>query len=355
MIFLYFIVTFLFVYLFESTAFNFNSKFLCETVRRNSVVTMKWSIGKRKGAGGPGNGADTKFIGAEGELYYHPSKVAKLTGVSADTIGKQRAIPILPYNNNLAPYGTEWVHVFEMRYRQMMQDVGNGVFGFTYYSQTEQKLALVGTLARVKTRKFLDDGRLYVSIEGISRFYINEVVSEAPYLKAKVTPFSDTAETGPGLDLLERIVFDEVRINVKLMQIVFPQKNFSISDNILESRPLTDLPGVRSIVLSDPKTNYERRVRFSFAVLDMLQTSPATKLAILQEHNLEKRYARLITVLEKGGTYLRSELRSKDIMTDDDLRRLRDDTLSNSDFIPKVNWNPENYVNGNWIQSVTRY
>ena len=108
---------------------------------------MKWSIGKRKGAGPVGGGgmpfADQKIVGAENELYYHPSKVAKLTGVSADSIGKMKTIPLLPYNNNLVPYGTEWIHVFEMRYRQMMQDIGDGTFGFIYYSQVQlQKIKI---------------------------------------------------------------------------------------------------------------------------------------------------------------------------------------------------------------------
>ena len=59
-------------------------------------------------------------------------------------------------------------------------------------------------------------------------------------------------------------------------------------------------------------------------------------------------------MLEKGGAYLRTELRQKGLMNDDDLRNLRAETLSNfSDFIPKSNWYPENYINGNWIQTPT--
>lgn len=295
------------------------------------------------------NSPDQKIVGQEGELYYHPSKIAKLKDIPTS---KVRVVPLLPYNSNLAPHGTEWVHVFEMRYRQMMQDIGDGVFGFTYYSQQEQKLALVGTLAKIKSRKFLEDGRLYVSLEGQSRFYINEVVSESPYLKAKVTPFKDAEANSDSISTLERIVFDEVRVNMKLMQIVFPQKNFSISESILENRPPSRSPdGVRSVFLTDPAAEHDRRVRFSFAVFDMLQTSPATKLSLLQEPNLQKRFGKLISVLEKGGTYLRSELRNKGLMDDDSLRQLREETINDcSDFLPKGSWHPENYVNGNWVQ-----
>jgi Lon protease-like protein len=69
----------------------------------------------------------------------------------------------------------------------MLNDIGDGVFGFTYTSSQYQKLGLVGTLARVKQRKILEDGRTFVAIEGIERFFIKEIVSEKPYIKAKVT------------------------------------------------------------------------------------------------------------------------------------------------------------------------
>jgi len=295
-------------------AFSFNVRYHGNVHKRSSrnslPLEMKWSISKRKGGGPIGmNFPEQKVVGQEGELYYHPSKIAKLKEVPTS---RMRTVPLLPYNSNLAPHGNEWVHVFEMRYRQMMQDVGDGVFGFTYYSQQEQKLGLVGTLAKVKSRKFLEDGRLYVSLEGQSRFYINEVVSESPYLKAKITPFKDAEVKTNSLATLERIVFDEVRVNMKLMQIVFPQKNFSISERILESRPPYESPeGVRSVYLTDPVAEHDRRVRFSFAVFDMLQTSPATKLSLLQEPSLERRLGKLINVLEKGGAYLRNELKKQ--------------------------------------------
>lgn len=191
---------------------------------------------------------------------------------------------------------------------------------------------------------------------------------------------------GERIATLERVVSDEVRVNMRLMQIVFPQKNFrlfispssriisyhiiylisflapflkcfclmhiiSISEPILNSRPPSELPGVRTVSLLDPNTEFERRVKFSWAVFDMLQTSPATKLSLLQEPDLEKRYGKLIGVLEKGGTYLRSELKAKGVMDDEGLRRLREEVLADSsELVNKANYTPENYVEGNWVQ-----
>ena len=125
----------------------------------------------------------------------------------------------------------------------------------------------------------------------------------------------------------------------------------SISEPILNSRPPSELPGVRTVSLLDPNTEFERRVKFSWAVFDMLQTSPATKLSLLQEPDLEKRYGKLIGVLEKGGTYLRSELKAKGVMDDEGLRRLREEVLADSsELVNKANYTPENYVEGNWVQ-----
>ena len=65
-------------------------------------------------------------------------------------------------------------------------------------------------------RKLLDDGRSVVVIEGVERFYLEEIISEKPYIKARVQPFQDYSENLDVLDQLEQAVFDEVRTNVQV-------------------------------------------------------------------------------------------------------------------------------------------
>lgn len=108
-------------------------------------MTMKWTFGK-----GAGSLQDVGAIGSEGEYYFHPNKAAKLKGPSEAFTQKSRVIPIFPYTNVLVPLGSDWLNILEMRHRQLLGDVGDGLFGFCYYSQTQQKLGLVGTLARIK-------------------------------------------------------------------------------------------------------------------------------------------------------------------------------------------------------------
>lgn len=291
----------------------------------SSRLLMKsgWSFDK-----GMGSLKDLGAIGSEGELYFHPTKQAKLSPSSI--LGKNRNnLPIFPQQNILLPGSSEWIHVFEMRNRQLLNDVGDGVFGFSFTSQALQKLALVGTLARIKQRKILEDGRTFVQIEGIDRFYIQEVVNEKPYIKSRVQEYHDFSETTDYvLDMMEAQIFDEVRFNMKLMKILFPTKNYSLSQNVLQNRPALTSPGVRAIKTVDPKAESERRSKFSFSIVDILQIPVTTKLLLLQEHIIERRYSRILKALERGGTYLADELKSRGILTDEGIRNLRRETLA---------------------------
>lgn len=179
-----------------------------------SLLTMRWAFGK-----GQGPLSDLGGIGAQGEYYYIPSKRPTLKAPD-EVLGKERTIPLFPRNQVLGPLGEEYLGVYEMRYRQLLNDIGEGgVFGHVYYSQENSKIALVGTLARVKRTERLDDGGIYVVMEGVGRFYTRDVIAEKPYLKARVQTFKDYTENAPLATSLELNVLNEVRYSVKLMKV----------------------------------------------------------------------------------------------------------------------------------------
>lgn len=324
---------------------------------------MKWSFSK-----GMGTMQDLGLVGSEGEYYYHPSKKAtlKLSNAMAAKEPIQvkgskpkglQTVPIFPYNSVLVPRGTDWLNIFEMKHRQLINDVGDGVFGFSHYSQSNQKLSLVGTLAKIKDRKLLSDGRTFVVVEGVQRFYLQEFISEKPYVRAKVQTFKDYTEMPEILDDLEQRVFTEVRINVKLMEKIFPAKNYTISPSIMQSRPKTTIEGIRSIELETDEAIMQRRSEFSFAVMDMLQITPPTKLMLLQEHILEKRLLKIIKILENGGDYLRTEVLKKGLLNEEGIEKLKEEILTNTEDIETLSteseitsWQPENFVEGKWVQ-----
>lgn len=66
------------------------------------------------------------------------------------------------------------------------------------------------------------------------------------------------------------------------MKLLYPEKNYTISANILEYRPPTKMDSVRLVRITDEAAELDRKSKFSFAIMDMLQITPATKLMFLQ-------------------------------------------------------------------------
>lgn len=71
---------------------------------------------------------------------------------------------------------------------------------------------------------------------------------------------------------------------------------------------------------------------------------------------IEKRYGRFLKLLEKGGLYLREQLKTRDSVSDEGMIKLKSDILlDTSDLeIPSVSASsPENFVDGQWVQKPT--
>lgn len=318
--------------------------------RSKHTLSMKWMFSK-----GPGSLQDTGGIGSQGEFYFIPSKKATLKAPAA-ALGKEMTIPIFPRNQVLSPLGEEYLGVYEMRYRQLINDVGDkGIFGHIFYSQTNSKLALVGTLSRVKKIERLEDGGIYVSMEGVGRFYVKEIKAEKPYLRARVQVFQDYCESEEVIEKEEIRLLNDLRYSVKLMKVLYPQNNYTINEAILKNRPFLLFPenqDIRYVNLPTVKTELVRRSHFSFAAMDMLKTDAMTKLLFLQEPIIEKRYATMRKVLEESIAFLEGEIRKRDVMSEEGLDRLRADNLADlSDLesvVPASNWVPKNFVDGEW-------
>lgn len=218
-----------------------------------------------------------------------------------------------------------------MRYRQLLYDVGEGgLFGHIYYSQENQKLALVGTLARVKRTERLDDGGVYALMQGVGRFYVRDVVAEKPYLRANVQVFNDYCANPQLLEALELKVLDEVRYSVKIMKLLYPLNNYTMNSSVMRYRPLAKKDGMRYVSVEDSAAQLERRSLFSFATMDMLKTDPVTKSLFLQEAVLEKRYATMLKVLEESTAFLEGELRKRGVVGEAGLLDLRKTVLGDT-------------------------
>ncbi|KAK4200563.1 putative ATP-dependent protease [Triangularia verruculosa] len=85
------------------------------------------------------------------------------------------------------------LHVFEPRYRLMMQRAldGNREFGMTMYDPRTQQARSTGTILRIVHHVILPNGNYVIAADGTRRFKILERRVVDDYLVAKIKPFGD--------------------------------------------------------------------------------------------------------------------------------------------------------------------
>ncbi len=138
----------------------------------------------------------------------------------------QRTIPLFPLGVVLLPRMPLPLHIFEQRYKDMLEDCleSDRLFGIVYASGS--KLHRTGCTARIdRVLKRYDDGRADILTIGESRFGLGKVQEEKSYLQADVKFFSDdntereedlpqlSEEALNALDSLSRITGADVDIS----------------------------------------------------------------------------------------------------------------------------------------------
>jgi Lon protease-like protein len=102
-------------------------------------------------------------------------------------------LPLFPLNSVLFPGGRLPLHIFEERYKQMVNDClkSNAPFGALLIRSGDEvgeagEPFEIGTTARIVRVRRLDEGRMNVACLGEERFRLVRKVSEAPYLVGDV-------------------------------------------------------------------------------------------------------------------------------------------------------------------------
>lgn len=122
-----------------------------------------------------------------------------------------RRSPIFPLGTPLLPGGVLPVHVFELRYRMMMDDVVHSdvaEFGVVLIERGHEvgggdTRSNVGTMARVLRHDELEDGRRAVVVVGERRIRVDEWLPDDPYPMAVVSDVID-APSDVDVDLEQR-------------------------------------------------------------------------------------------------------------------------------------------------------
>jgi Lon protease-like protein len=108
-------------------------------------------------------------------------------------------LPLFPLPLILFPGTVIPLHIFEPRYRQMVDDVmeGDKRFGLLYHDPHEagpflSETGRIGTVAEIRRRQLLPGGRSLILVRGLHRFRIlSELEGEALYYEATVGPYED--------------------------------------------------------------------------------------------------------------------------------------------------------------------
>ena len=125
-----------------------------------------------------------------------------------------KQLPIFPLPLVLLPNELLPLHIFEPKYRQMLEDVelDKNIFGVSHFEPTENFIekpssGAVGCAAEIREKQEMPDGRSNILTVGIIRYrLIDYIDTDAPYLIGDIEFFEDEQED---LNVLEPLA-DEI-------------------------------------------------------------------------------------------------------------------------------------------------
>ena len=180
------------------------------------------------------------------------------------------------------------LRIFEERYKQLVSDVleAEPVFGIVLIKEGKEvgqtaEPRSIGTLARIIEATPLENGNFYLSMMGLEKFEIVEVVRSVPYLKAKVRILEDSTPDVPN-------------------EIVVAAQN-SFSDYV---RAITAAQGgwIREVAQEhDP-------VKLSYLIASTLRAEPIVKQRLLEVPSVVDRLVMETSLLQQGEMRLKSRV-----------------------------------------------
>lgn len=201
----------------------------------------------------------------------------------------ERLLPLFPLNVVLFPGAPLPLHVFEERYKLMVQrcldsDSRFGVVLIRSGMEVGEPAEPhdVGTLASIANVRDLDDGRMLLNNIGERRFRILKVTESRPYIQGSVELLYDQVPTELDSDLKERtrtLMTDQLRL----------------------------LLGSRGGWVKDPDLPHDLTA-LSYFVCSSLQAGPAEKQILLEEDSPEERLRGALDLVERDLPSLRDHV-----------------------------------------------
>lgn len=189
-------------------------------------------------------------------------------------------LPLFPLPMVLFPGVPLPLHIFEPRYRQMLDDIGatNGLFGLSYFDDaTENEIppaGHIGCAAEVTETQTMPDGRSNILTVGLIRYRVEKYVErDREYLTAQVSFFEDEPEDN-----------ETLRASALEVAATFTRIARSVRKINDERINLPDISG------TEPQ-------RLSFLVAAAVELDMNTKQALLELRSTAKRLDRLREIL----------------------------------------------------------
>ncbi len=185
-----------------------------------------------------------------------------------------RTLPIFPLPVILMPGEMIPLHIFEPRYRKMIEDIqaGNQLFGLSYFEPLETEdikppAGHLGCAAELRDVQLMPDGRSNIIITGVMRYRLEEYADTGePYFVGEISFFEDIPEK-ENEEKLAGLSKEVVELFTRVANAAH-----KISG---ERNPLPDLPDIAPQELSfliSAAFNFENEVKF-----ELMETRSTTK------------------------------------------------------------------------------
>jgi Lon protease-like protein len=212
---------------------------------------------------------------------------------ASDIVSGINELPLFPLSVVLFPGTPLPLHIFEPRYRQMLEDVksSHSLFGISYFdlsSSLEEKppVGTIGCVAKVSDAETLPDGRSNILVVGVIRYRIEEYIErDHPYLFVRVSYFEDEDEPSQALEDNSRSVAETFTRIARAVRTINDERgelpniadtaperlsflvaaamevDIEIKQELLELRSTSERLTRLQTILQDAVLNYEERAR----------------------------------------------------------------------------------------------
>ncbi len=194
-----------------------------------------------------------------------------------------KKLAIFPLPLVLMPFELLPLHIFEPRYRQLLEDIqhSKNMFGVSYIDPgagvaAKPDLGSLGCVAEVREAQNVGDGRSNIITMGVIRYRIEEYLETAePYLMAKVDFFEDYEPS----DEVEPAADDVFELFKEITQV---------------AHKMNDIPGEL------PEIERAKPEPLSFLVGAAFNLDSEIKYKMIKTRSTKKRLLRLKEVLTKA-------------------------------------------------------